>query len=132
MDLQTRDERRLFERFSARFPVKFKDARDDYGTEVFLRDASAQGMRILTKERFFWGDQVSLDVQLPSGGEPMVLSGTVIWVKLLDLSLWEIGIQFHHVDLLKMQRIFKLAEEVRPLQGRNLANPQDWRTSSQP
>ena len=104
------EERRIFERFSARFPVKFKDAREDYGTDVYLRDASAQGIRILTKERFFLDDQLSLQVELPDGGDPMVLSGTVKWVKLLNLSLWDIGIQFPEVDFLKMQRIFKLTD----------------------
>jgi Tfp pilus assembly protein PilZ len=106
------EERRVFERFSARFPVKFKDARDDYGTEVFLRDASAEGVRILTKERFFLDDQLSLEVELPDGGEPMVLSGRVKWVKLLNLSLWDIGIQFPQINFLKMQRLFKLTESI--------------------
>ena len=107
-------ERRIFERFSARFPVKFKDAREDYGAEVFLRDASAQGMRILSKERFFLDDQLSLEVELPDGGEPMVLDGRVVWVKFLDLSssLWDLGIQFPQVDFLKMQRLFKLSENI--------------------
>jgi Tfp pilus assembly protein PilZ len=106
------NERRIFERFSARFPVKFKDTREDYGSEVFLRDASAQGLRILTKERFFLDDQISLEVQLPDGGEPMVLSGQVVWVKLLNLSLWDIGVQFPQVNFLKMQRLFKLTSEI--------------------
>jgi PilZ domain len=105
-------ERRLFERFSARFPVKFKDAREDYGIEVMLRDASAQGARIVTKERFFLDDQLSLEVELPDGGDPMVLSGCVVWVKLLDLSWWDLGIQFPQVDFLKMQRLFKLSEDI--------------------
>ena len=109
---QTTEERRIFERFSARFPVKFKDAREDYGTEVFLRDASAQGMRILTKERFFLDDQIALEVELPDGGEPMVLSGHVVWVKFLNLSLWDIGVQFSQVNFLKMQRLFKLTENI--------------------
>ena len=108
--LQRTEERRVFERFSARFPVKFKDERPDYGTEVFLRDASAQGMRIFTKEHFFLEDQISLEVELPDGGEPMVLSGRVVWVKLLNLSLWDIGIQFPQVNFIKMQRLFKLTE----------------------
>ena len=108
--LETAGERRIFERFSARFPVKFKDEREDYGTDVFLRDASAQGMRILTKERFFLDDQLALEVELPDGGEPLVLNGRVVWVKLLNLSLWEIGIQFSQVDFFKMQRLFKLTE----------------------
>ena len=109
-DMETTGERRIFERFSARFPVKFKDAREDYGTEVFLRDASAQGIRILSKERFFLDDQLSLEVELPDGGEPMVLSGRVVWVKFLDLSLWSIGVQFDQMNFLKMHRLFKLAE----------------------
>ena len=106
------EERRLFERFSARFPVKFKDAREDYGADVFLRDASAQGMRILTKERFFLEDQLALEVELPDGGEPMVLNGHVVWVKFLNLSLWDIGVKFSQVNFLKMQRLFKLTESI--------------------
>jgi Tfp pilus assembly protein PilZ len=109
---QTADERRVFERFSARFPVKFKDAREDYGTEVFLRDASAQGIRVLTKERFFLDDKLDLEVELPDGGEPMLLSGNVVWVKFLNLSLWDIGVQFPQVNFLKMQRLFKLTENI--------------------
>lgn len=109
---QTGSERRMFERFSARFPVKFKDTREDYGTEVFLRDASAEGIRISTKERFFLDDQLALEVELPDGGEPMVLSGRVVWVKFLNLALWDIGIQFPQVNFLKMQRLFKLTENI--------------------
>ena len=105
-------ERRVFDRFSARFPVKFKDAREDYGTEVFLRDASAEGVRILTKERFFLNDQLALEVELPDGGEPMVLNGRVKWVKFLNLTLWDVGVQFSEVNFFKMQRIFKLTESV--------------------
>ena len=104
------EERRVFERFSARFPVKFKDVRGDYGTEVYLRDACAEGIRILAKERFFLDDQLSLEVELPDGGEPMILNGRVKWVKFLNLSLWDIGIQFPEINFLKMQRLFKLTE----------------------
>jgi Tfp pilus assembly protein PilZ len=104
----TTGERRIFERFSARFPAKFKDASEDYGTEVFLRDASAEGMRILTKERYFLDDQLDLEVELPDGGEPLVLSGHVVWAKLLNLSSWDIGVHFSQVNFLKMQRLYKL------------------------
>ena len=109
---EVREDRRVFERFSARFPAKFKDAREDYGSDVFLRDASASGARILTKERFFLDDQLSLEVELPDGGEPMILSGRVVRVKPLDLSLWDVGLQFPQVKFLKMQRLFKLTEEI--------------------
>ncbi len=111
---ETKEDRREFERFSARFPVKFKDSRDDYGNDVFLKDASAGGARILTKERFFLGGQLSLEVELPDGGEPMVLNGSVAWVKFLNLSLWDIGLQFPQVNFIKMQRLFRLTEGSAP------------------
>ena len=110
--VQTMQNRRIFDRFSAKFPVKFKDERKDFGTEVFLRDASAQGIRLITKERFFLNDQLAVEVALPDGGEPMVLKGHVVWVKLLNLSLWEIGVEFSEVRLIKMQRLLKLTEEI--------------------
>jgi Tfp pilus assembly protein PilZ len=107
---ETAGERRIFERFSARFPVKFKDSNEDYGAKVSLRDASAEGLRVLTKERYFLDDQLDLEVELPDGGEPLVLSGHVVWAKLLNLSSWDIGIQLSQVNFLKMHRLYKLTE----------------------
>ena len=108
--LQTSEERRVFERFSARFPVKFKDTREEYGSQVFLRDASADGIRILTKERFFLDAQLALEVELPDGREPLVLNGHVVWIKFLNLSMWEIGVKLSQVNFIKIQRLFKLTE----------------------
>lgn len=110
--MSSTQERRIFERFSARFPVKFKDARDDFGTDVFLRDASAQGVRIMTKDRLFLDDKIALEVALPDGGKPMVLSGRVVWAKLMNLSLWDVGVEFTQINFLRMQRLFKLTEEL--------------------
>lgn len=109
---ETAADRRVFERFSARFPVKFKDASEDYGAKVFLQDASAEGARILSKEQFLVDDQLALEVELPDGGEPMVLSGHVRWVKSLKLSLWDMGIQFSEVNFFRMQRLFKFTESI--------------------
>ena len=109
---EAREDRRVFERFSARFPARFQDSRDDYGNDVFLRDASASGARILSKERFFLEDNLSLEIELPDGGEPMILNGRVVRVKFLDLSFWDIGLQFPQVNFLKMQRLFKLTEHI--------------------
>lgn len=100
-------EHRLFERFSARFPVKFKDTRAEYGTDVFLRDASACGVRISTRERIFLHDNISLAVKLPDGSEPVTINGRVVWLKNKTPSLWDAGVQVHQINLMEMQRIFK-------------------------
>jgi len=108
--IQTADDKRIFDRFSARFPVKFRHSREDFGTEVFLRDASAEGVMFTTKERLFLHDSVSLEVKLPDGAEPMLLNGRVVWVKEKDPQLWDVGLRFHKVQLMRMRRIFHLTQ----------------------
>ncbi len=109
MDSLNNKDSRVFERFSARYPVRFKHTKDDFGTDVFLRDASAEGARFTTKQRIFINDCVSLLVQLPDGFSPLILSGRIVWTKPLASSLWEFGLRFHNVKLMEMQRIYGLA-----------------------
>jgi len=98
---------RLFERFQTRYPAKFKDARDDFGSVLNLRDASAFGARLTTKEKLFLSDVVTIEVRVPDGHNPMILKGEVVWTKTLDLSTWEAGIKFHKLDLVHMSRLYK-------------------------
>lgn len=105
------NERRVFDRFTTRFPVKFQHSRKGFGSEVFLRDASAQGARLATRQRLFMNDSVSLEVQLPDGFSPLVLNGRVTWVQAQAANLWEMGLEFYKIDLMKMSRLFRLVTE---------------------
>ena len=101
-------ERRSFERYGARFPVKFKDTRNDYGTDVFLRDVSAEGARLVTKDRIFLHDSLAVLVELPDGQEPLNLNGEVVWSRPMpDVTTWDVGIKFHKIDFMKLHRILK-------------------------
>lgn len=100
-------DQRIFQRFDARFPVKFKHSRDDYGTDVFLRDASAQGIRVATKKRMFLHDTISLLVNLPDGKVPLTLNGRVVWTKTKGADLWDVGVEFHKVNFMNLHRLFK-------------------------
>lgn len=102
-----KDDRRLFERFVARFPAKFKDDRYKHGEKVYLRDASAFGAQIVCKERLFLHDKVALEVQLPDGQSPMSLRGEVVWAKKATPRIWDIGVKFHKIELLRMARLYK-------------------------
>lgn len=103
----TRDNR-IFQRFSARFPVKFKYSREDFGTDVFLRDASAQGVRLTTKKRMYLHDSVSVLVNIPDDKSPLTLNGRVVWTKTKGLDLWDIGLEFHKINFMNLHRIFHL------------------------
>ena len=110
MAVETSNERRMFDRFSAKFPAKFKDSRNDYGTDVFLRDASASGIRFVSRERFFLDDHVALEVELPDGQFPMTINGTVVWSKPANANMWDVGLQFPDINFMKTRRLFKFTE----------------------
>ena len=102
------EDRRTFERFTARFPVRFKDSQKDYGANVSLRNASAQGVKITTKEQLFVNDSITLEVELPDCKRPMTLKGQVVWAAFDDESgTRDVGLKFHAIDLVHMSRLFQ-------------------------
>ncbi len=102
-----KDDRRLFDRFSAQYPAKFKDDREPFGEKVYLRNASAFGAHIATKDKLFLTDKVAIEVDLPDGLSPMDIRGEVVWVKRTSPSFWDIGLKFHKVELLRLARLYK-------------------------
>jgi len=104
------DNRRLYERFQSRFPVKFKDTRNDFGTDVLLRDFSAEGAKITTREQLYLNDSVSLEVKLSDGKKPMIIRGEVIWTTKQNVEMWDVGLKFHKVVLMDLWRIYQSSE----------------------
>jgi Tfp pilus assembly protein PilZ len=102
-------ERRIFERLPARFPTKFHNSSEDYSSDVFLRDMSATGVRIATREKLFLNDMVALDVKLPDGQAPVPLNGRVCWVRGVAPHVFEAGIEFHKVNFVRIARLTRYA-----------------------
>ena len=102
-------ERRLFERFEARFPTRLRDSSLDYGMDVFLKDVSGSGVHITTRQRMFIDDIISLEVKMPDDLDPVVLNGRVRWVHQVMGDLWEVGVEFHKVDFKRMHRLVHFA-----------------------
>ena len=105
---------RLFERFSARFPAKFKDARDEYGFLLNLRDASAFGVRLSSRDRLFINDTITVEVCIPDAKAPMVLKGQVVWCRSKNVANWDVGLRLHRVDLMHMERLYKFVAPTLP------------------
>ena len=104
------DDRRVFDRFVARFPVKFKDSRNDFGSNVFLRDMSAEGVKIVTKERMLLNDKINLLIELPDGRDPLQLSGNIVWIREANPNTRDAGLKFDKIDFMATQRIFKYCQ----------------------
>jgi len=105
------DDRRIFDRFMARFPVKFREAREDFGTNVFLRDFSADGAKIVTKNSLFVNDNIDLLVELPDGHEPLGVRGKIVWAKKGNPASWDAGLKFDKVHFMDAQRVYKYCRE---------------------
>ena len=105
------DDRRKFDRVLARFPTKIKDSRNDFGTDVFLRDVSAEGARVSTRQKMFIHDSIAIQVKLPDGYDSLVLNGEVVWLKNQSDRTFEVGLKFHSLELMNLQRLFQFCIE---------------------
>lgn len=104
------ENRRSYERFQSRFPVKFKDTRDNFGSNVHLRNVSAEGAKITTREQLYLNDSICMEVELPDGKSPMIMRAVVVWTNKLDAQIWDVGIKFHKVVFMNLWRIHKFTE----------------------
>ncbi len=98
---------RVFERSAVRFPVKFDAPKEDFATNLFLRDISAQGLKLLSYQPIQLHEDVSILVKLPDQHQPMSLTGTAVWVKNKNPGVWEMGLKFPHIKLMTLQRLFR-------------------------
>ncbi len=106
MSVQAQD-RRVFGRFRARFPLKFKYSKEDFGSEVFLRDLCAAGARIAARKNLYVNDWVDLQVEVPDGKAPIEFSGRIVWAREESPNAWNAGVKFDKINLMETQRIFR-------------------------
>ncbi len=104
------EDQRIFDRFTARFPAKFEDSRDDFEGEISLRDMSAQGARLVTHQRLHVNDLISVQIKLPDGHRQLNLNGQIVWVKNQGFNVWEIGLKFNKVRFMALQRLFQFCQ----------------------
>jgi len=104
------EDRRVFERFDARFPARLMDSSEDFGEKIYLSNASARGVKLQSKERFSVNEHIDLEVSLPDGQDPMIIRGEVVWFQGKGDNEWEVGIKFDKIDLMRVMRLYKFVE----------------------
>lgn len=101
-------ERRIFDRLVARLPIRFSESEQNFSNEVYLRDVSASGAKLVTRERLIPQERINFWVQIPDGKEPLPLSGKVVWAQEAERDVWETGISFEKIRLMDLHRVFSL------------------------
>src|SRR5438128_293863 len=97
-ELNAESDKRLFERFGARFPAKLKDSREEFGEKIYLRNASAQGAQLACKDHLYVNDSLTFEVKVPQISYPLTLRGKVVWVKKELANFWDVGVKFHQIS----------------------------------
>lgn len=100
-------DRRVFARFSSRFPVKYEYEDQAYGASVYMRDASAGGMKLTSRRKVYLDDGISLEMKLPDAERPLRLNGRVVWTRVSGPDLWDVGVIFHKIDFMRLRRLYK-------------------------
>ncbi len=114
-DTDSIEDKRSFDRFSAKFPAKysyiFKGYSEEFGSRVHMCDASAEGVGLVSKEAKHPEELVAFEVKLPDGKSPMKLNGNVKWCQRRQDKSWDLGLKFCEISFMQMSRLYTAATE---------------------
>ncbi|MBM3244138.1 MAG: PilZ domain-containing protein [Candidatus Omnitrophica bacterium] len=101
------DDRRVFQRFSIRFPVKLLDLNSGQEIVALTSDISAKGIGIWSKEDLAENTPLEAWLRIPDRGEPLYTRGNVVWSKKDPQGDYRMGIDLERADLMGLSRILR-------------------------
>ncbi|MFA5063703.1 MAG: PilZ domain-containing protein [Candidatus Omnitrophota bacterium] len=101
------DDRRIFERFQARFPLRFIDPRASVEGSGETRDISAKGIGFMAKEELRLRTPLEIWLDVPDKGEPFYTRGEVAWSRMVNPSEYNIGVSLERADFMGMSRVLR-------------------------
>lgn len=103
------EDKRIFERFSARLPLRFLNL--DSGKEGIgeTRDISAKGIGLVTAEQLPSRTSVEIWVDVSNATSPLYSRGEVVWSLAKGPEHWA-GIDLNEADLMGVARVLKAAK----------------------
>lgn len=105
------DDRRIFERIEATFPLRFLNPTDGKEGRARTLDVSANGMCLVSEERLFAGTPLELWLDIPDQHEPLYTRGEVVWAKPWGATQQRLGVQLDKAELMGLARILWLKKK---------------------
>lgn len=100
-----RTERRVFERISARCPVRFKAEKANLLAKGSSTDFSDGGIGLFTRQKLEPDIHLEMWIRLSSQIKPLHIGGRVVWAKQSRPRLWRVGICFDQVAYIKIVKM---------------------------
>lgn len=101
------DDRRVFQRFNIRFPVKLLDLNSGQEVIAETSDISAKGMGVWSKDEIPQNTPLEAWLKIPDRGEPLYTRGNVVWSRPEGSGECRLGIDLERADLMGLSRILR-------------------------
>jgi len=101
------NDRRIFERFSTRFPARFLSRDSASEGQAQTLDISAKGMGLETAQELKLRSDVEIWLDLPDKGGPLYARGQVVWSRQQGLNNFHSGVELEKADLMGISRALR-------------------------
>jgi len=103
------EDRRVFSRFAANFPVRFIDSKRHREGKALAHDISAKGIGFTTSEELSRGTSLEMWLEIPDKGGLYYTRGEVVWSKREELGRYRMGVNLERADLMGLSRVLRAA-----------------------
>lgn len=101
-------DRRVFDRFSIKFPLRFLNPRSGGEALVQARDISAKGIGFEADEELAGRTFLEMWLAVPDKGEPLYMRGEVVWSEKLAPQRCKVGVNLERANLMGLARVLRV------------------------
>lgn len=105
---ETMQDKRIFERFQVRFPLRFLDLKENRESEAEVFDVSAKGLGMITREQLRPNTTLEMWLKIPDNREPLYTRGQVVWSKSHGQDAYRSGISLERADMMGLSRVLRV------------------------
>jgi len=99
-------DKRIFERFTVKLPVKFLDLESNQEGDGESLDISARGLGLISNYPLKSYVPLEMWLEVDKKSAPFYTRGKVVWVK-PHLNNWRAGVEFEDTQLMEVSRILR-------------------------
>lgn len=101
------EDRRIFSRFSVKFPVKFLSLGENKEGLAQAENISAKGIGLLAQQELKPKTALEMWLQIPDDGEPLYVRGEVVWSAMSQPNGYRAGVNLEKADLEALSRVLR-------------------------
>ena len=106
------EDRRIFQRISAKLPLRFLAAHSNKAGLAQIQDISGSGIGLLTEKELKRYTPLEMRLQIPDKGKLLHIRGEVVWSNMIEANKYRIGIKLEKIDLVDLMELWRVLRAV--------------------